>query len=606
MPIILKVERSSIKSILLYTILYLFLTIGALTMVYPFVLMVTGSFSSNIDKNEFRLMPSFLIDTEALYRKHIESKYNENLQEYLTINQSEVLNFSSITSPPVYENSLIIDWIKFNQTVELPTGWYLTALGPTQDGKIIQENERKFRLFIMNSCAKNLDLFREKFGDSIENWFFLKFHPERLTDRKYQLSQLPLMEAFYDFKQQLPLEDRLYVSCDGAYQNYINLITQTGQSTQLSQSYDGSDSWEQFVRTALHPQFIDVINGAHTHWANFLTQHYEGSISALNNVYMTSYKSFVDVPFPDDKLRSSGSLRDYMLFIANSDYLDVNFLVLDSPEFRWRKFLQKKYGTIDKASISHGRNYSSFDTIKMPQQEFDWQYVQDNKFKLIKRYLIRNYQIVFDYIVLYGRGFYNTLIYCTFSIFLALLINPLAAYALSRYNLPNQYKILLFLIATMAFPAVVTMIPNFLLLRDLGLLNTFAALLLPGMANGYAIFLLKGFFDSLPRELYEAAELDGASEWTKFWLITMNLSKPILAVIALGAFNAAYSNFMYAFILCQDRDMWTLMVWLYQLQQFSGQGVVFASLIIAAIPTLLVFICFQNVILRGIVVPTEK
>ena len=606
MPIILKVERSSIKSILLYTILYLFLTIGALTMVYPFVLMVTGSFSSNIDKNEFRLMPSFLIDTEALYRKHIESKYNENLQEYLTINQSEVLNFSSITSPPVYENSLIIDWIKFNQTVELPTGWYLTALGPTQDGKIIQENERKFRLFIMNSCAKNLDLFREKFGDSIENWFFLKFHPERLTDRKYQLSQLPLMEAFYDFKQQLPLEDRLYVSCDGAYQNYINLITQTEQSTQLSQSYDGSDSWEQFVRTALHPQFIDVNNGAHTHWANFLTQHYEGSISALNNVYMTSYKSFVDVPFPDDKLRSSASLRDYMLFIANSDYLDVNFLVLDSPEFRWRKFLQKKYGKIDKASISHGRNYSSFETIKMPQQEFDWQYVQNNKFKLIKRYLIRNYQIVFDYIVLYGRGFYNTLLYCAFSIFLALLINPLAAYALSRYNLPNQYKILLFLIATMAFPAVVTMIPNFLLLRDLGLLNTFAALLLPGMANGYAIFLLKGFFDSLPRELYEAAELDGASEWTKFWLITMNLSKPILAVIALGAFNAAYSNFMYAFILCQDRDMWTLMVWLYQLQQFSGQGVVFASLIIAAIPTLLVFICFQNVILRGIVVPTEK
>ena len=458
----------------------------------------------------------------------------------------------------------------------------------------------------MNSCAKNLDLFREKFGDSIENWFFLKFHPERLTDRKYQLSQLPLMEAFYDFKQQLSLEDRLYVSCDGAYQNYINLITQTEQSTQLSQSYDGSDSWEQFVRTALHPQFIDVNNGAHTHWANFLTQHYEGSISALNNVYMTSYKSFVDVPFPDDKLRSSASLRDYMLFIANSDYLDVNFLVLDSPEFRWRKFLQKKYGTIDKASISHGRNYSSFDTIKMPQQEFDWQYAQDNKFKLIKRYLIRNYQIVFDYIVLYGRGFYNTLIYCAFSIFLALLINPLAAYALSRYNLPNQYKILLFLIATMAFPAVVTMIPNFLLLRDLGLLNTFAALLLPGMANGYAIFLLKGFFDSLPRELYEAAELDGASVWTKFWLITMNLSKPILAVIALGAFNTAYSNFMYAFILCQDRDMWTLMVWLYQLQQFSGQGVVFASLIIAAIPTLLVFICFQNVILRGIVVPTEK
>ena len=242
----------------------------------------------------------------------------------------------------------------------------------------------------------------------------------------------------------------------------------------------------------------------------------------------------------------------------------------------------------------------------MPQSEFDWDYVQKNKNNLRKRYLFRNYQMVLDYILLYGKGMSNTVIYCVLSILLALLVNPLAAYALSRYNLPSQYKILLFLIATMAFPAVVTMIPNFLLLRDLGLLNTFAALLLPGMANGYSIFLLKGFFDSLPRELYEAAEIDGANEWIKFWIITMNLSKPILAVIALGAFNAAYSNFMYAFILCQDREMWTLMVWLYQLQQFSGQGVVFASLIIAAIPTLLVFICFQNVILRGIVVPTEK
>jgi len=126
------------------------------------------------------------------------------------------------------------------------------------------------------------------------------------------------------------------------------------------------------------------------------------------------------------------------------------------------------------------------------------------------------------------------------------------------------------------------------------------------MANGYAIFLMKGFFDSLPKELFEAADIDGANEWHKFWIITMNLSKPVLAVIALGAFNGAYSNFMFAFILCQDRNMWTLMVWLYQLQQFSSQGVVFASLIVAAIPTLLVFVLCQNIIIKGIVVPTEK
>jgi len=86
----------------------------------------------------------------------------------------------------------------------------------------------------------------------------------------------------------------------------------------------------------------------------------------------------------------------------------------------------------------------------------------------------------------------------------------------------------------------------------------------------------------------------------------MSLSKPILAVIALAAFTGAYSNFMMALLICQDEKMWTLMPWLYQLQMRSGPGVVFASLIIAAIPTFLVFALCQNIIMRGIVVPVEK
>jgi len=143
-------------------------------------------------------------------------------------------------------------------------------------------------------------------------------------------------------------------------------------------------------------------------------------------------------------------------------------------------------------------------------------------------------------------------------------------------------------------------------IRDLGLLNTFGALILPTMANGYSIFLLKGFFDSLPKELFESAAIDGANEWTVFWHIAMGLSTPILAVIALGAFTAAYSNFMMAFLLCQDKSMWTMMVHLYQLQMRASQAVGFAALIIAAVPTLLVFIFCQNIILKGIVVPTEK
>jgi multiple sugar transport system permease protein len=158
----------------------------------------------------------------------------------------------------------------------------------------------------------------------------------------------------------------------------------------------------------------------------------------------------------------------------------------------------------------------------------------------------------------------------------------------------------------MTFPPMVTMIPNYLLMKDIGFLNTFYALIIPGMANGYSIFLLKGFFDSLPRELYEAADIDAASEFHKFWHIAMSLSKPILAVIALGAFNGAYSNFMFAVVLCPDEKMWTLMVWLVQMQAFSSRGAMMASLVLSAIPTLVVFIFAQNIILRGIVLPVEK
>lgn len=606
MPMILKTERRSVKSLVLYAVFYALLAIGGITMVYPFLLMVSGSLTSKIDANDYDLIPAYFTSHEALYRKHVESKYNENPRDYLTVTQSGVRGFRSISAPPDHKPKLLEDWARFLKEEPMPAGWFMAGLGPTQDGKIIQENERAFRDRIQELCDNDLNVFNEKYQEPIENWFFLKFQPERLTDRKYQLSDTPLIQAFYDFKRTLPEEDRIYLSCEGEFARYVRLVSGGERSADYLSAEGAGGDWENFVRGVLHPQFIVVSPNALGFWAEFLSRKYGGEIINLNKLYSETFEGFADVPFPADKIHSSAELTDFMLFVADASAVEVDFLSLDSPELRWRDFLRRNYGNITALEAAHGRDYEGFESVLMPQPEYDWKYCASNRGKLIRRYLTRNYLMVFEYVLLYGRGIFNTVVYCGLSILLALLINPLAAYALSRYNLPSQYKILLFLIATMAFPAVVTMIPNFLLLRDLGLLNTFAALLLPGMANGYAIFLLKGFFDSLPRELYEAADLDGATEWNKFWIITMNLSKPILAVIALGAFNAAYSNFMFAFILCQDREMWTMMVWLYQLQQFSGQGVVFASLIVGALPTLIVFIACQNVILRGIVVPTEK
>jgi multiple sugar transport system permease protein len=173
--------------------------------------------------------------------------------------------------------------------------------------------------------------------------------------------------------------------------------------------------------------------------------------------------------------------------------------------------------------------------------------------------------------------------------------------------LPRSHELLRLFVAIIIGVLVgAWLIPSLVVDNNVSLLNTFAALVLPGMANGFSIFLLKGFFDSLPTELYEAAELDGAGEWHKFWMITMGLSKPILAVIGLGAFTGAYAQFMMALIIIPDQHMWTIMVWLYQFQLLAHPSVQYAALALAAIPTLLVFIFCQNLIIRGIVVPVEK
>ena len=603
MPVILPSEKRQFRSRLVYFVLYASLALGSLTMVYPFLLMASGSFKSRVDVQELDLVPRFIHDDTMLFRKYVEAKYSERIEEYRSATGDEARNFRVVTLPDL-NLALAADWTEFVSSAKMPTSWFLTAFGPTQEGKIIQRNERAFRQYVSDLCGNDLEVFHERFDEPIESWFFLKFPPERLTDRKYQLSSSPLIEAFYGFKQTLPLEDQIYVSCNASYLRYLKLAQLGGADSQLD-ARSNLPEWEAYVRGFLHPQFIRVDASQMQAWAAYLENKYE-VVAHLNKLYATDYSGFGSVAMPNDKITASAQLTDFLQFISNPYLCELGALSLDTPELRWQAYLEDKYGSIGFAASAHERHYESFSEVRMPQVEADLKYVEANASDLKIYFVGNNYRMVLEYIFFYGSGIENTLIYCLAAIALALLVNPLAAYALSRYKLPGQFKVLLFLIATMAFPGVVTMIPNFLLLRDLGLLNTFAALLLPTMANGYSIFLLKGFFDSLPQELFEAADIDGASEWQKFWMITMNLSKPILAVIALGAFNGAYANFMYAFILCQDKDMWTLTVWLYQLQQFSSQGVVFASLMIAAVPTLLIFILCQKVIIQGIVVPTEK
>jgi ABC-type glycerol-3-phosphate transport system permease component len=297
---------------------------------------------------------------------------------------------------------------------------------------------------------------------------------------------------------------------------------------------------------------------------------------------------------------------------AAADWIDfiqtapATLLAVSTPDVQFRDHLRAQYRSLPALNAAWGTHFTAWEQPEPPYLETDWLEMERDRSAIRREFLVRNYREVMDYIALHGPAVWNTFVLCAGLLVVTLIVNPLCAYALSRFNLPSTYKILLFLLATMAFPAEVSAIPNFLLLKQLHLLNTYWALILPAMANGYAIFLLKGFFDSLPKELYEAGTIDGASEARMFSTITLPMSKPVLAVIALGTFTAAYGSFVWAFLVCQDPNKWTLMVWLTQMQSWAPMSVVFAALVLAAIPTLLVFVFCQNIIMRGIIVPTEK
>ncbi|EDM27245.1 ABC transporter, permease protein [Lentisphaera araneosa HTCC2155] len=295
----------------------------------------------------------------------------------------------------------------------------------------------------------------------------------------------------------------------------------------------------------------------------------------------------------------------WMNFIKS---LELKYHQKTSSEIAYQKFLTEKYGNVEKVNQTYGWELARIEEAFPPLATAYTSTFLKNEGAMTKTPVLKNYRMIFDFLILNGKALGVTFILVLLTIIATLTINPICAYSLSRFNLPGQSKVILFMLATMAFPAMVSAIPAYLLMRDLGMLNTFTTLVLPGAANGMAIFILKGFFDSLPQELYEAATIDGASEMQIFKMVAMPMVKPILAINCVSAFIGAYNGWEWALIICQDQDMWTLAVWMYQASQWWKESpwIVSAGFVVISIPTMIVFLSTQKIILKGIVVPSMK
>lgn len=624
MPLIRSIGRPSRETRILVALIYALLIGGGVTMVYPFLIMISGSFKSDVDIRTYDVVPEFFHSDLVLYQKYVESRYNESVVSYNVNARQDVFSFKHVVLPPSFPETRVADYREFLDREALAPAWTVLGHSVSVGNRMLPEMMRGYRTFMEETCGGSLAEFQRRFSPLVSSWMGVSFPNQDPAARAFKLTDSSLHRAQMEFKVHAPRRHLIPVSLDGKYTRQFLQLKYGKGIADLNRahgtSYASYDEvflsrtvppagreradWIEFVRKEVNVQFLRVSPRAKGQFSRFLNGRYAGDLKVLNRTYGSRYGGFTAVPYPKDLVSTSSRLVDWELFVQE---VSPAFISIVSPEFRWRDFLKEKYaGEIERLNVAHKAGYRSFEKTPMPVAEADLAEVRDNSGAIRWEFITRNYRHVNQFLLRHGRGMFNTFVFCALAVLSALIVNPLAAYAMSRFALPSSYKILLFLLATMAFPPMVTAIPNFLLLKELGMLNTFWALVLPGIVNGYAIFLLKGFFDSQPKEIHESAQIDGAGEWTLFWRFTMSLSKPILAVIALQAFTAAYGAFVFAFIVCQDEKMWTLMVWLYQLQQYSHQSVVFAALLMASIPTLLVFIFCQRLIIRGIVIPVEK
>jgi multiple sugar transport system permease protein len=206
------------------------------------------------------------------------------------------------------------------------------------------------------------------------------------------------------------------------------------------------------------------------------------------------------------------------------------------------------------------------------------------------------------------RWFVNSLIAATCFSLLSVAVCSLAAYALASFDFPGKNLYFGILISSMVVPGIVYLIPNYLTVDRLGWVDTYKALILPGLAGVTGVFLLRQFILSIPRSLQEAARIDGASRFWVYCRIVLPLSKPALLTYGLMGFLSNWNDYLWALIVMYSPEMRTLPVGILTLQgrYVHYYGKMMAGAFLTALPAIILFLIIQRHFVKGIVLTGMK
>ena len=201
------------------------------------------------------------------------------------------------------------------------------------------------------------------------------------------------------------------------------------------------------------------------------------------------------------------------------------------------------------------------------------------------------------------RWFLNSFLIATAFTLLILIIDSMAAYAYARMDFRGRKLLFGLLLATLVMPQIMFLIPNYITIANLGWLGTYQGVMAPGLSGVFGVFFLRQFFLSLPRELEEAAVVDGANTWQTFTRVVLPLSRGALATLGVITFLESWNNFLWPLLVTGgDRDMQTLPVGLATLQgQYTfDYGKLMAGALVLTLPVLVLFVSAQRFIVRSI------
>lgn len=207
-----------------------------------------------------------------------------------------------------------------------------------------------------------------------------------------------------------------------------------------------------------------------------------------------------------------------------------------------------------------------------------------------------------------GKALFSSALISVIATLCSLLFNSMAAYAFAKLRWGGRDRIFGLLIAALAIPAQVTMLPLFLMLKSMGLVNTYVGAMIPFLSTIFGIFLVRQFMLSVPDDLIAAARMDGAGEWRIYWSIILPLARPALATLAIFTFMSAWNDFMWPLIILTDDDRYTLPVAVANLlgEHVLDLELMMASSVLTIVPVLLVFVVLQKQYIAGLMAGSVK